>query len=117
MKLKVHGIRLEASHAAYEWEQKLGTVLDVDVEASYRLPPKSDLLSQTIPVEKIVDTVFRVSDRKIYRILESLANDILISLWKKFGSKLAELIVRVRKARPKSDRRIGGYEIEVRRTA
>ena len=115
MKLKVNSISLEAGHAAYAWEQKLGTMLEVDVEVSYPARPKTDRLSQVIPVEEVVDTVYRVSKKKTYRIIESLAYDILDTFWKVHGKKLDELLVRVRKVRPKSDRRIAGYEVEVRR--
>lgn len=115
MKLRVHGIRLEAAHAAYEWEQNLGTVLEVDVELAYRRDPKTDRLAEVIPVEEIVSTSHRVSDTKTYKILEALANDILSAFWKKHRAKLAEVLVRVRKVRPKSDRRIAGYEVEVRK--
>lgn len=116
MKLKVHAIRLESAHAAYDWEQKLGTALEVDVEATYRRRPVSDKLSHTIPVEDVVNSVFQISEKKTYRILESLAGDILDAIWKKHRSKLEELLVRVRKNRTKSDRRIGGYEVEVTRS-
>jgi dihydroneopterin aldolase len=115
VKLRVEGIRLEASHAAYDWEQKLGTVLDVSVEAVYRERPKSDRLSQAIGVEDIVNAVYRISNKKTYRILEALAGDILDSIWKAHRAHLAELVVRVRKVRPKSERRITGYEVEVSR--
>jgi len=115
VKLRVSGIRLEAAHAAYEWEQKLGTTLEVDVELAYRRAPQSDRLAQAVPVETVVDAVHRMSARKTYTILESLAGDILSALWKSHRSKLAELVVRVRKIRPASDRRIVGYEVEVSR--
>ena len=117
MKLKVRAIRLESAHAAYDWEQKLGTALEVDVEASYRRHPSSDKLSQAILVEDVVNAVYRVSEKKTYRILESLAYDILDEIWKNHRAKLEGLLVRVRKNRTKSDRRIGGYEVEVTRKA
>lgn len=113
MKLKVHGIRLEAAHAAYEWEQKLGTVLEVDVELSYKKNPGSDRLSGVVPVERVVDAVYLVSDKKTYRIIEMLADDIADALWKSHRKKLDGMTLRVKKIRPKSDRRIAGYEVEV----
>ncbi len=115
MKLKVRSIRLEADHAAYAWEQKLGTVLEVDVEVSYRKAPNSERLDQAITVEDIVSSVLRVSGKKTYHLIEMLATDILDSFWKRHRAKIQELLVRVRKNRPKSDRRIGGYEVEVTR--
>lgn len=116
MKLRVNGIRIEAAHAAYDWEQKLGTVLEVEVVASYRKRPAKDLLTHAIPVEDIVNTVYKISGKKTYRILEALAGDILDACWKKHAPKLAELVVRVAKVRPKSERRIAGYEVEVSRS-
>lgn len=116
MKLRVHGIRIEASHAAYEWEQKMGTLLEVDVEAIYPRRPAADKLSQVVPVEEIVNTVHKISAAKIYKILEALAGDVLDALWKKHKGKVDELVVRVKKIKPKSDRRIAGYEVEVRKS-
>ena len=115
MKLKVNAIRLEASHAAYRWEQTMGTVLEVDVEASCPRRPTADRLSQVVTVEDIVNAVHRVSAKKTYTLMESLAYDILDSVWKSHRRKLDELLVRVRKIRPKSDRRIAGYEVEVKK--
>ena len=115
MKLKVHGIRLEASHAAYEWEQKLGTVIDVEVDLTYRKDPKSDNSFRVVPVEEVGGVVFRISDKKRYKWIEALAGDIVDSIWKKYRARLSGLVVCVKKIRPKSDRRIAGYEVEVSR--
>lgn len=115
MKLRVHSIRLDAPHAAYDWEQKIGTSLEVDVELSYRRAPSSDKLARVVCVEDIVSGVHAVSARKTYRTIESLAEDVISSFWKKHGRTIATVTVRVRKIRPKSDRRIAGYEVEVSR--
>ncbi len=115
MKLKVFGIRLEAAHAAYRWEQEMGTLLEVDFEIAYRRMPEGDRLARVITVEDVVSHVHRVSEKKIYTVLEALAADILDTFWKTHKRRISEALVRVRKIRPKSDRRIAGYEVELQR--
>lgn len=113
MKLKVTGIRIEAAHAAYRWEQQMGTHLEVDVEVAYRSRPKTSSLAGVITVEDIVGHVHRVSESKTYKLMETFASDIIDSFWRRHGKRLSRAVVRLRKIRPKSDRRIAGYEIEV----
>ncbi|MBI4179063.1 dihydroneopterin aldolase [bacterium] len=115
MNLRVNAIRLEAAHAAYPWEQELGTTIEVDVDVSVLRRPTSDELSQVVAVEDVVNTVHQVSGKKTYHLIESLAYDILDTFCEAHGEKLDDVIVRVRKILPKSDRRISSYEVEVKR--
>tara|TARA_B110001454_G_scaffold206294_1_gene216581 strand:- start:158 stop:511 length:354 start_codon:yes stop_codon:yes gene_type:complete len=81
MKIKINKLQLFGYHGVYDEEKNNGQ--DFEISASLKIDRpkiKDDRLEATIDYTQIIDKIVSVFNSKRYSLLESLLNDIFLSI-------------------------------------
>ena len=96
----LRGIEFLASHGATEEERLRRQRFSVDVTLSLDLssPAKSDRLADTADYAELGEMVIRIATESRHHLLESLAQEIIVSVQERWES--ADVTITVRKLQP-----------------
>ncbi len=115
MWIRLKNIQVYAYHGAHAHEQEHGGRFEIDVEvrAELSVAAKSDDLNDTIDYVKLQQVIVHLSTAKRYRLLESLSNEIAMTVLDQFPAE--EVVVRVRKPGAAMGAVLDTVEVECRR--
>jgi 7,8-dihydroneopterin aldolase/epimerase/oxygenase len=92
--VEVTGLELPGRHGVEDWERETEQPFIYDAELE--LPePSADELESTVDYREIVELVAKISERRQFRLLESLAAAVADALLERFPAERVR--VRVRK--------------------
>nr|WP_042683848.1 dihydroneopterin aldolase [Caldalkalibacillus thermarum] len=115
-KIVFQGMRFYAYHGVFAEENTLGQPYLVDVEAylDLRKAGQSDRLEDTIDYSLIYRLVQEIMEKKVYRLVEAVAEDIASQLLRTFP-QVEEVKVKVTKPTPPIPGQYAGVAVEIRR--
>ena len=95
-RIRLKNIQLFGWHGVADKEKKEGQKFEIDVEvlAPLRSAIETDDIRNTINYSNIYENVIKVFEEKKYNLIETLANNISISIKKKFKVKTCKVIIR-----------------------
>jgi dihydroneopterin aldolase len=103
-------------HGVFHEENRLGQRFIVDLELSLSLykAGKHDALEYTVNYAEVYELIKDIVERKTFKLIETLADNIAISLLKNY-SILQEVSVRVTKPTPPINIHFVGVSVEIKR--
>jgi len=110
MKIKLNNITLFGYHGLYEKEAKDGQ--DFVISASIKLKKKyinSDSIDDTVDYVKLIEVIKSVFDKKRYKLIDSLATDIINEIL--LNSKIKSIVLSIKKINPPIDIDIDSVEV------
>ncbi len=112
--IRLKKISFYAYHGVFRQEQNIGGKFeaDIDIYTDFSLAAEKDSLHHTIDYEKVYNTIIEVSDQKKYHLLESLAIEIVDTLFARFAN-ISRIAFRVRKNNPPIGGITDSVEVEV----
>ena len=116
MFIRLNSIAIFAHHGVYEEEIKDGNhfEIDLEVEVPDTLGIMSDALCDALDYTKLYDTVLKVSEKKRYNLLETLAGNICTNILEAFLNVIS-VGVKVRKMNAPVGGMIKWVEVEYKK--
>ena len=109
--IKINNIKLYGYHGLNKYEKETGQQFEIDVITKYNLNKNNDEIYNTLDYSKLYDDVKKIFVSKKFNLIESLAQQIVSRLKKKY--KLKEIIVKIRKPNAPINAKFDNVEVEV----
>lgn len=112
--IRLKKISFYAYHGVFKQEQNIGGKFeaDIDIYTDFSRAAEKDSLHDTIDYEKVYKTIIELSDQKKYHLIESLAIEIVDTLFIRFAN-IHKIAFRVRKNNPPIGGITDSVEVEV----
>jgi len=110
MKIKLNNITLFGYHGIYDKEAKEGQ--NFVISASIKLKKKyinSDSIDDTVDYVKVIQTIESVFEKKRYKLIDSLATDIINEIL--LDSRIKSIVLSIKKTDPPIDVDIDSVEV------
>lgn len=115
--IRLKKLSFYAYHGVFRQEKNVGGKFeaDVDIYTDFHEAAQKDMLHQTVDYEKVYKTIIELSDSHHYHLIESLAMNIVDTLFSRFDN-IDKIIIRVRKNNPPIGGVVDSVEVEVEKS-
>lgn len=113
-KIKINNMSFHTYNGVFDEEKKLGQRLEIDVELTYPIEKKvqNDDLNETVSYADVYDEIKNFVNSNSFDLIESVANNLLRELLKKFP-EIEKIKLKIRKYSVPIDGIFDNVEIEV----
>lgn len=82
MLIKIKNLEIDCNIGVYEWEKNFSRklIINIEIETDDEKSVHSDDIKDTVSYEVIYNNIKKIIKEKKYKLIESLANDILLSM-------------------------------------
>lgn len=94
--LSIQGLAIETRIGIHEWEQKINQLLKLDIDITTQFHEINDDINKTIDYDALCQHVTELVSSKSFRLIETVAETVILSLKSVFGIQG----VRVRVSKP-----------------